>query len=331
MILAEKITKLRKQNNWSQEDLAEKMDVSRQSVSKWESTTSVPDLDKIIKLSQLFNVSTDYLLKDDIGDTSEFPSEKYTETFDEAPRRKLTLEEANAFMEMTRNAAARISAAVVLCILSPVPLIYMGGLSQSYPDKISEVLAGTLGTIILLLFITAAVAVFISTGMRMSNYKYISEEPFELEYGIAGLVENKLEKYQKTFSMSITCGACLCIISVIPILVSAAVSAPQFTIILCTILLFPIIAIAVTLMIRAGMIQSSYKQLLQTEDYTIQEKEKNKSIAPIASVYWLIIVAIYLGISFYYDNWNRSWIVWPSAALLYSAFVVIIKQFQSKR
>ena len=48
MILAEKITKLRKQNGWSQEDLAMKLNVSRQSVSKWESAASIPDLDKIL-------------------------------------------------------------------------------------------------------------------------------------------------------------------------------------------------------------------------------------------------------------------------------------------
>ena len=66
MILAEKIIKLRKQNGWSQEDLAMKLNVSRQSVSKWESMASIPDLDKIVKLSQIFGVSTDYLLKDDL-------------------------------------------------------------------------------------------------------------------------------------------------------------------------------------------------------------------------------------------------------------------------
>ena len=59
MILAEKITKLRKQQGWSQEELAARLDVSRQAVSKWESMASMPDLDKILKMSALFDVSTD--------------------------------------------------------------------------------------------------------------------------------------------------------------------------------------------------------------------------------------------------------------------------------
>ena len=62
MLLSEKILMLRKKQGWSQEELAEKLGVSRQSVSKWESTGSVPDLQKVIQLAELFGVSTDYLL-----------------------------------------------------------------------------------------------------------------------------------------------------------------------------------------------------------------------------------------------------------------------------
>ena len=72
MILAEKIMRLRKQKGWSQEELAVRLNVSRQSVSKWESMTSLPDLDKIIKMSELFGVSTDYLLKDEIEEEPGF-------------------------------------------------------------------------------------------------------------------------------------------------------------------------------------------------------------------------------------------------------------------
>lgn len=64
MDLSQKITQLRNNKNWSQEKLAEKVNVSRQSISKWKSGQAKPDLDKIVILSELFNVSTDYLLKD---------------------------------------------------------------------------------------------------------------------------------------------------------------------------------------------------------------------------------------------------------------------------
>ena len=65
MIFADNLIALRKKEGWSQEELAQQLNVSRQSVSKWEGAQSVPDLDKIVQLSRIFGVSTDYLLKDE--------------------------------------------------------------------------------------------------------------------------------------------------------------------------------------------------------------------------------------------------------------------------
>ena len=63
MNFSEKLLTLRKANELTQEQLAEKLDVSRQSISKWESGQATPELDKIVALSAIFNVTTDYLLK----------------------------------------------------------------------------------------------------------------------------------------------------------------------------------------------------------------------------------------------------------------------------
>ena len=66
MIFADNPIELSKKNGWSQEELAERLNVTRQSVSKWEGAQSIPDLDKILMLAQIFGVTTDYLLKDEI-------------------------------------------------------------------------------------------------------------------------------------------------------------------------------------------------------------------------------------------------------------------------
>ena len=66
MILADKIIEERKKNGWSQEEFASQLNVSRQAVSKWESAQSIPDLKRIIEMANLFGVSTDYLLKDEM-------------------------------------------------------------------------------------------------------------------------------------------------------------------------------------------------------------------------------------------------------------------------
>lgn len=66
MNISQKILLQRKRKGISQEDLANALNVSRQAVSKWESSQSVPDMDKIVALSNYFNITTDYLLKDEI-------------------------------------------------------------------------------------------------------------------------------------------------------------------------------------------------------------------------------------------------------------------------
>ncbi len=70
MTTGEKISKLRKENNYTQEQLADILGVSRQSISKWESDVTYPETDKLIKMGKLFDCSMDYLLKDDCADKS---------------------------------------------------------------------------------------------------------------------------------------------------------------------------------------------------------------------------------------------------------------------
>ena len=93
MILADKIIEERKKNGWSQEELANKLGVSRQAVSKWESSGSIPDLQRILQMSELFGVTTDYLLKDEI---EEEPLNKYVET----KTIKVSMEEAGASINL---------------------------------------------------------------------------------------------------------------------------------------------------------------------------------------------------------------------------------------
>ncbi len=76
MTLGEKITKQRKELNYTQEQLADILSVSRQSISKWESDIAFPETDKLIELSKLFDCSTDYLLKEEVTEkNSSYPTD----------------------------------------------------------------------------------------------------------------------------------------------------------------------------------------------------------------------------------------------------------------
>jgi transcriptional regulator with XRE-family HTH domain len=139
MILADKIINLRKKNGWSQEELANKMDVSRQAVSKWESAQTVPDLQKILQLAELFGVTTDYLLKDEI-ETEEFisnSSDEYVKT--------ITMEEAHEYLDIRRKASWQIAVGTLLCILSPVTLFILGAASEIPSFGVSEEIMGIVG------------------------------------------------------------------------------------------------------------------------------------------------------------------------------------------
>lgn len=102
MILADKIITLRKKAGWSQEELASQLGVTRQSVSKWEGAQSVPDLDKVVQMSRLFGVSTDYLLKDELEEEEFVESEA-----DETPLRRVTMEQARDTLRCARPARRR--------------------------------------------------------------------------------------------------------------------------------------------------------------------------------------------------------------------------------
>ena len=101
MKLSEKIIQLRKVNSWSQEELAEKMEVSRQAISRWENATALPDSNNLLQLSKLFNVTADYLLNEDYTSDNDIPCLKEaSEALDEKKKDygKLSLIASIAFL-----------------------------------------------------------------------------------------------------------------------------------------------------------------------------------------------------------------------------------------
>lgn len=79
MTIYDKLVQLRKRKGWSQEDLAEKLDVSRQAISRWENGSALPDADNLRQLSHLYGVSTDYLLNDEYESDDDLPRVKSVE------------------------------------------------------------------------------------------------------------------------------------------------------------------------------------------------------------------------------------------------------------
>lgn len=325
MIFADKIIRLRRQSGWSQEELAEQMNVTRQSVSKWEGAQAVPDLEKIVRLSELFGVSTDYLLKDEL----EVP--QFTGSGEEAPLfRRVTMEEADRFLAAKAATAAPIAGGVLLCILSPICLFVLTALSE-VNERLSEGMACGAGMIALLLFIAAAVADFIFCGSRTAGFEYLEKEIFETEYGVVGMVRERQERYKPVYTRNNVIGVCVCILSLIPLFSGLALyEEAEFLLVVLLSVTLALAGVGVTFLVRGGIIWESFDKLLQEGDYTRRRKKTCGVRTYISAAYWLIFTAIFLGYSLATDNWRYSWIIWVVAGVLFPAAGAVFRAFTER-
>ncbi len=326
MIFADKLIYLRKKRGWSQEELAEQLNVSRQSVSKWEGAQSIPELEKIIKLSELFGVSTDYLLKDDI-DEPDAP----TCDSDISPIRRVSMELANEFLEAKRKTSFLIAFATFLCIISPVCLIVLGAMAETSENNIfgfSEEFAGGMGLIVMFILVAIAVSIYIFCGSIVSDYQFLDIEVFETEYGVVGMAKKKRKAFKNTYTACNIIATCLCILSLIPLFAGVIINEDNDLLLVCMLaILFFIVGIAVLIFIWVGIIYESYLKLLQENDYSKYKKKKQQKSPlenTVSSIYWPLVTLAYFAYSFISGNWVFSWIIWVFAGVLYSVIASII-------
>lgn len=328
MILADKIINERKKNGWSQEELAEQLSVSRQSISKWEGASAIPDIQKIIKMAEIFGVSTDYLLRDELeaeaNQNTLISSEEVSEKFS---ARKVSLEEASEYLKTESKARPILANGVSLCILSPVLLIVLAGLAENPNPRLTENAAAGIGVVILLLMVAAAVGLFILADAKLRPYEYLNTKVIDTQYGVSGMVSEKKKAYESRHTALLVSGILLNILSTIPLLFASFLKAPGYIVTGMVGILLILVSIGVNLLVRTGGIWSSYEKLLQINDYSIEGKKSSRIIGKIASIYWLVVTAGYLCWSFWTMRWEFTWIVWPVAGVLFGAVVVITKMF----
>lgn len=325
MILAEKIIYLRKRCGWSQEELAERLDVSRQAISKWEGAQAAPDMNRILRLSDIFGVSTDYLLRDELGPEDDsappVPNDR------EAPEaRTVSMEEADAFLSMRNRYSGRIALGVMLCILSPVPLILTAGAQAAGLVPLTEEHAALLGLIPLFLMVAGAVALFITQALRAQRYKYLENEDIDTAYGVSGMVRERLERYRAAHGRMLTAGVVLCVLSAIPS-VAAGVMGEEAAMLAAgaVALTLILVALGVLLIVKCSLTKKSFQMLLEEGEYSRAEKLENRKNAGIAAIYWSAAIAIYLIWSFITMRWDISWVVWPISGVLYGALCAVLR------
>ena len=319
MTLSEKLIKLRKDSGWSQEELADRLGISRQAVSKWESAASLPDIDRLYKLSKLYGVSVDYLLDDKENQSKSSQDEPDSICVDK--------EAALEFISIRDRFSLRVAAAVSICILSPVVLILLAGLSE-YKGIMSEEVASGVGVCILLLMIASAVSIFLWYGFKAKRFEAFETEDISIDDEALSLVMQYQSRISAQYIKHTTVGVIICILSPIPLFISLALSHSDFIEICSICMLLIAVSLGVNLITSAGIRKGSVDILTEEGGYKREQKRINKRSAPFTMAFWLSVTAMYLLISFLSDQWNLSWIIWPVAALIYVSLRGLI--FQTK-
>ena len=323
MIFADKLIALRKKSGWSQEELAEKLGVTRQSVSKWEGAQSVPDIDKILQLSRLFGVTTDYLLKDELGEP------EYTAGDDAPALRKVTLAQANDYLTQAHANAPKMALATALCVLSPVPLIALGALAE-YGYFRADFATG-LGLCALLVLVAVAVVLFMQCGAAVKPYEFLEKEPIDTEYGVTGLAHERRDAFAAQYNRGNILGTVLCILCAVPLFAAMMFLDTDILAAAAVCLLLVLVACGVYAFVRVGTVQDALDQLLEEGDFTRDAKARKGAIRAVAAAYWLVVVAIFLFYTFGpYGNGQPeySWFIWAIAGVIFAAVMVVMKAVQ---
>ena len=322
MILADKIIALRKAKGWSQEELAEKLDVTRQSVSKWEGAQSAPDLERIVRMSELFGVCTDYLLKDDM---EEIPNARTDAGAEEGEHpRRVTLQDAQAFLEAKRITAPRIAWATFACVLSPIPLLLLAAASDTGRIALPENAAAGIGLCALLVVVAIAVVTFISCGGRTEPFAYLEKDPIAPDADVLQLARSLQDEQRPQRTRLNAIATCLCILSAIPLFLLTMLTENDFLAVCAVCMTLTMAGVGACLFVRAGIPWESLNKLLQQGDYTRTAKRGRSLMGAFSAVYWLTATAIFLAWGFHTDAWGEAWITWPIAGVLYGALAALL-------
>ena len=184
----------------------------------------------------------------------------------------------------------------------------------------------------LCLMIGAGVALCVLSGFSMSKYEYLSKEHIKLGYGVEAAVKRKYEPFKQFMGQRIAGGVFLCIVGALPSILFddsdkyasgiAKISAP---------IMLVLVAAAVYMFVKVGIISVSYSKLLQEGDYTPEHKRVEQKMEPFAGIYWIAVAFIYLIPGFLLGYWNKTWIIWPIAGVIYGIIYKLYEMHLKRR
>lgn len=290
MSLGQNLQFLRKRDNITQEQLAESLEISRQSVSKWESDTTYPEMDKLLQLANLFHCSLDDLVQKDIS--------------------SLYVEDKCNYNQFMNQFSKRITTGVGLILGGVTLMLFLDAFFSHIQGFDMEELSG----ILFLFFVIVAVAIFIVSGLQRSYFekKYPYIENF--------YSDEEKEAFHKKLIQFITTGVVLIIFGMILATTIDAVISPYHIIrdsidldMLGGALFMFLVTIAVILFTYAGTQDSKYniERYNLMHDHNSQTYKNDKKIGIICGSIMMVATMIFLGCGFLGNLWHSAWVVYP--------------------
>lgn len=228
-----------------------------------------------------------------------------------------TLEDARYYIASNSQEANKIGLGVLMILVG-------AGLVATASTFNLEIL----GVIVLLLLVALAVGLFINSGLVLEavnqdlnsadNAFYMTEEDYRV-------VETHFRDFKTQERFRIPVGVMLCILAVIPILFFSFLDNELLIERYGVLLLTTAVGVGVFQFIKYGMIQSAYEKVLSIGEYSVEERQFQQKVEPIAGIYWTIITFIYLGWSFLTMAWHISWIIWPIAGAAWGVIAMVLK------
>ena len=293
MSFGEKLQQLRKEKGLSQEDLAHQLNVSRQAVSKWESQNGYPEIEKMILISDLFQVSLDYLMKEDY-------EEHENETI--SSFHLMTQQNIEDYLHFKKSFALRIGSSVLLMIVG----LFIAALcaDTSYQS------IGVFGFLIMV-----GIGVFfiiMTTLLKESKFK-IENEEIKIAFNDLQNLQEQYQHFHKYFTLAIAGGVLLIIVS-LACIVLLHETFPQYENILGAQFLL-CIGIAVFLFIYFGILKDTYQFLIHNKAY-MKAKKKEQQIENIYAFTMPLAAILYMIMGFTQNWWHPGWVIFPLAVFV---------------
>ncbi len=286
MKLGQKIATLRKKNQISQEELAEKMHVSRQAVSKWESDQSLPDIDKIVDLSELFGVTTDYLLK---NGTHSFDVKQEEQQDLQAKLPILSDEEIENYQAAGTSASKITGLALSLIGLACACFCFF----MSFWNNADW--ASLWGATIFIILCAIAAGLLVRNYLIMREFKQIRSQNFDLKQKQLSKVKNDFTNFRQLQNRKIIAATVCIILAIIPPFISG-IMLNNHTQIDWTSLAYGfsciLFSIALYLLVSYYLEQRVFTTLTKQEKHQFFNKNKHALIAYTA-LYWLCYLLIW--------------------------------------